>query len=56
MWWYCAAAGSCYQNDTKRTEAVFRGDYYMTGDCATMDDEGYFWFSARADDVINSSG
>jgi len=35
---------------------VFRGDFYMTGDCAHKDEDGYFWFSSRADDVISSSG
>ena len=28
----------------------------MTGDCAHKDEDGYFWFSTRVDDVINSSG
>src|ERR1700709_2476026 len=30
--------------------------WYLTGDRATRDKEGYFWFVGRADDVINSSG
>jgi len=34
----------------------FRGDFYLTGDRAVRDDEGYFWFIGRNDDVINSSG
>lgn len=38
---------------TARTEA---GDYYLTGDRATMDADGYFWFVGRADDVIISAG
>lgn len=31
-------------------------EWYLTGDRATRDEEGYFWFIGRADDVINSSG
>jgi acyl-coenzyme A synthetase/AMP-(fatty) acid ligase len=34
----------------------FRGDFYLTGDRAIRDDEGYFWFIGRNDDVIKSSG
>jgi acetyl-CoA synthetase/medium-chain acyl-CoA synthetase len=34
----------------------FRGDWYLTGDRAIRDAEGYFWFLGRNDDVIKSSG
>jgi acetyl-CoA synthetase len=34
----------------------FRGDYYVTGDKAKMDEDGYFWFEGRSDDIIISSG
>jgi acyl-coenzyme A synthetase/AMP-(fatty) acid ligase len=34
----------------------FRGDWYLTGDRATRDADGYFWFLGRNDDVIKSSG
>jgi len=34
----------------------FRGDWYLTGDRAVRDVEGYFWFVGRKDDVIKSSG
>ncbi len=34
----------------------FRGDWYLTGDRAVRDKEGYFWFVGRRDDVIKSSG
>ena len=34
----------------------FRGDFYLTGDRAIRDAEGYFWFIGRNDDVIKSSG
>lgn len=35
---------------------MFLGDYYITGDRAYYDDDGYFWFVGRGDDVIISSG
>ena len=34
----------------------FQGDWYLTGDKASMDEDGYFWFIGRADDVIISAG
>jgi acetyl-CoA synthetase len=34
----------------------FRGDFYLTGDLARKDEDGYFWFSSRNDDVIISAG
>ena len=36
--------------------AHFRGDWYLTGDRAKRDADGYFWFVGRKDDVIKSSG
>jgi len=45
-----------YKNDPERTAACFKGDYYLTGDRAYKDAEGYFWFVSRADDVILSAG
>ena len=36
-------------------ENCFRGDWYYTGDRATRDEDGYFWFIGRADDVIISA-
>ncbi|WP_435348569.1 acyl-CoA synthetase [Haloarchaeobius sp. HRN-SO-5] len=35
---------------------TFRGDYYRTGDLASRDDDGYFFFEGRADDIIISAG
>ena len=45
-----------YYKDPERTAIQFRGDWYITGDRATKDDEGYFWFEGRNDDIIISSG
>ena len=45
-----------YWKDTERTAGVYRGDWYVTGDRACRDREGYLWFVGRADDVILSAG
>lgn len=45
-----------YLNDPERTNLQFRGDWYITGDRAYKDADGYFWFEGRGDDVIISSG
>ncbi|MFW6040834.1 MAG: AMP-binding protein [Thermoplasmatota archaeon] len=45
-----------YWKDKEKTEQVFHGDWYYTGDRAYKDEEGYFWFVGRADDVIKASG
>lgn len=45
-----------YYKDRERMEMQFRGDYYVTGDKAKRDDDGYFWFEGRSDDIIVSSG
>ncbi len=45
-----------YYKDEERTTRSQRGNYYVTGDQASMDGEGYFWFEGRSDDIIISSG
>ena len=45
-----------YYNEYERTRAAFRGEWYITGDQAKYDEEGYFWFEGRSDDIIVSSG
>lgn len=45
-----------YRGDEERTRACFNGDWYLTGDRARTDADGYFWFMSRADDVILSAG
>jgi acyl-coenzyme A synthetase/AMP-(fatty) acid ligase len=44
-----------YYEDPEATARVFRGPHYFTGDKAAMDEDGYFWFEGRDDDVITSS-
>ena len=45
-----------YWNQPEKTAEKFIGDWMRTGDEAHMDDQGYFHFSSRSDDVITSSG
>ncbi len=45
-----------YWKCSEQSAQHFRGGYYLTGDRATRDEEGYFWFIGRKDDVIKSSG
>ena len=45
-----------YLNEHARYEKCFVGDWYLTGDLAVRDEDGYYWFVGRADDVIKSSG
>ena len=45
-----------YLHDEARYAKCFAGDWYLTGDLAKRDADGYFWFVGRADDVIKSSG
>ena len=49
----CLFAG--YYRAPEETAACFRGDWYVTGDRATRDEDGYLWFTGRADDVILSA-
>jgi acetyl-CoA synthetase len=45
-----------YLGEEARYRQCFAGDYYLTGDLARRDADGYYWFVGRADDVIKSSG
>jgi len=45
-----------YLNQEDRYRKCFAGGYYLTGDLARRDEDGYFWFVGRADDVIKSAG
>ena len=45
-----------YLHDEDRYKKCFRGDWYLTGDLAKKDEEGYYWFVGRSDDIIKTSG
>ncbi|MEM6676889.1 MAG: AMP-binding protein [Pseudomonadota bacterium] len=45
-----------YWGQPEKTADKFRGDWMLTGDEGVMDEEGYFRFAARTDDVITSAG
>jgi acetyl-CoA synthetase len=45
-----------YWNEPERYNKCFAGGFYLTGDLAKRDKDGYFWFVGRKDDVIKTSG
>lgn len=45
-----------YLYDSERTDQAYRGDFYITGDQGRVDEDGYFWFEGRSDDIIISAG
>lgn len=45
-----------YYGEPEKTAAVFKDGYYDTGDMAWRDEDGYYWFTGRSDDVIKCSG
>jgi len=45
-----------YLNRPDSYQSKFRNGYYFTGDTAYRDPEGFFWFTGRSDDVINTAG
>jgi acetyl-CoA synthetase len=45
-----------YWNEPERYAKCFADGWYLTGDLARRDDDGYFWFIGRADDVIKTMG
>jgi acetyl-CoA synthetase len=45
-----------YWNNPEIYQAKFANGWYLTGDKASMDKDGYFWFIGRDDDVINTAG
>ncbi|MFC5973995.1 acyl-CoA synthetase [Halomarina salina] len=45
-----------YIDDPTKTEEMYLGDWLLSGDLATRDEEGYIWFESRDDDVIITSG
>jgi acetyl-CoA synthetase len=45
-----------YWNRDEESKEVFGGEWFHTGDAASVDEDGYIWYEGRADDVINSAG
>lgn len=45
-----------YWKNPEKTASAYRGDWYITGDRAYRDEDGYLWFVGRADDVILAAG
>ena len=45
-----------YWEQPEKTENCFKNGWYLSGDLGYLDEDGYFWFEGRADDVIISSG
>ncbi len=45
----------CYEGDEAKTADVMRGGHYHTGDTATIDEDGYYFYVGRNDDVFKSS-
>ena len=45
-----------YYNDKQKTDEVWHDGFYHTGDTAWRDEDGFFWYVGRVDDVIKSSG
>ena len=46
----------CYYGDEEKTKEVYHDGYYHTGDTAWRDEDGFYWYVGRVDDVIKSSG
>ncbi len=47
---------NCYYRNEEKTDEVWSNDIYHTGDTAWRDEDGYFWYVGRNDDVIKASG
>ncbi len=45
-----------YRADEVKTKETWHDGYYHTGDMAWMDEDGYYWFVGRSDDIIKTSG
>ena len=45
-----------YFKEPSKYESKFKNGWYLTGDRAYIDEDGYFWFKGRDDDVINTGG
>ncbi|MCL7417807.1 MAG: AMP-binding protein, partial [Halalkalicoccus sp.] len=52
----CPGIFDGYYEKSRLDERTFHGEYYRTGDLASRDEDGYFFFEGRADDIIISAG
>jgi acetyl-CoA synthetase len=43
-------------HNSDKFDSYFKNEWYISGDCAVQDKDGYFWFVGRVDDVINTAG
>jgi benzoate-CoA ligase family protein len=50
------AACSCYWNQHEKTKDTINGHWMRTGDRYSQDDDGYFWYAGRSDDMLKVSG
>jgi len=50
------SAALCYWNAHEKSKETFAGDWCTTGDQFHVDDEGYYWYHARTDDMLKVSG
>ncbi|HEV2469329.1 MAG TPA: benzoate-CoA ligase family protein [Candidatus Sulfotelmatobacter sp.] len=47
---------ACYWNEHEKTKATIAGDWLRTGDKYHQDEDGYFWYAGRSDDMVKVSG
>ena len=52
----CPAMFRTYWNNEETYKNKFKNGWYLSGDRASIDEDGYFWFVGRDDDVINTAG
>lgn len=56
LWVRGVSSAPCYWNKPDKTAETMRGDWLYTGDRFRMDDDGFYYFQGRADDLIKVSG
>jgi acyl-coenzyme A synthetase/AMP-(fatty) acid ligase len=56
LWILGDSTCSCYWNQDQKTKATFDGNWLRTGDKYSQDEDGYFWFAGRTDDMLKVGG
>jgi benzoate-CoA ligase len=56
LWVSAASTALHYWNQRDKTKRTFQGEWLRTGDRYRRDDDGYFWYQGRTDDVFKASG